>query len=96
MQNLSHEGRQLRHERLVAVVLAHVRQHDGPEWHRQQDLAPRDRRRLLGIYIGLKKDCFKVIFDLLFHVLEHGTVIISRQPRVSKNTLITYVDDNVE
>lgn len=56
MQNLSHEGRQLRHERLVAVVLAHVRQHDGPEWHRQQDLAPRDRRRLLGIYIGLKKD----------------------------------------
>lgn len=45
VQNLPHEGGQLGHERLVAVVLPHVRQHDGPERHRLQDLRPRDRRR---------------------------------------------------
>lgn len=46
VQHLSHEGRQFRHEGLVAVVLSHVRQHDGPEWRRTEDLAPRDWWRL--------------------------------------------------
>lgn len=46
VQHLSHEGRQLRHQSLVAVVLSHVCQHDGPKRRGQKDLAPRYWRRL--------------------------------------------------
>ena len=46
VQNLLHVGGQLNEQRLVAVVLAHVRDQDGPEGHRLEHRHPRDWGRL--------------------------------------------------
>lgn len=46
VKNLLHEGGQLGHEGLVAVILAHVRDQDRPEGHRREYRLPRHWRRL--------------------------------------------------
>lgn len=43
VQDLLHECRQLGHQRLVSVILAHVRYEDGPERQRRDDREPRHR-----------------------------------------------------
>lgn len=46
VQDLLHVGGQLGEQRLVAVVLAHVRHQDGPEGHGLEHRHPGDRRSL--------------------------------------------------
>lgn len=45
-QHLLHVGRQLGHQRFVAVILTQMSQQDGVERHRLPDGLPRDRRNV--------------------------------------------------